>query len=70
MQIAGVLDYNLTNIPDSAFQKIKVLGSKVRFYKAELKLHIQITQNEQVGEIKFWITFMNKELSAITLKYP
>lgn len=70
MRTVGVLNYNLGGIPDSAFQRIRMPGSRVHFYKADLKLHIQITVDDQVKEVRFWVTFNDQELSSITLNYP
>lgn len=70
MRIVGVLNYNLGGIPDSAFQRVRVPGSRMQFFKANLKLHIQVTCNDQIKETRFWVTFNDQELSSITLNYP
>jgi hypothetical protein len=70
MLVAGVLNYNLGGIPDSAFQRVRVPGSRMQFYKADLKLHIQITFSDKIKETRFWVTFNDQELSSITLNYP
>ncbi|KEF55793.1 uncharacterized protein A1O9_08544 [Exophiala aquamarina CBS 119918] len=70
MRTVGSLNYNFGGIPDSAFQRLRMPGSRVRFYKADLQLHIQITDNTQVKEVKFWVTFNDQELSSIAMNYP
>jgi len=44
--------------------------SRVHFYKADLKLHIQITNNDRVKQVRFWVTFNDQELASIGFDYP
>lgn len=58
------LRYDLSDIPESDFEKLRITSRRGWYYHANLTFHLLITDS-----VTFWVTLREKELARVTVAY-
>lgn len=64
MYEATKLTYDLGDIPEKDFERLKMTSRRGWYYHANLTFHLLVK-----NDVQFWVTFGQRELARVTIPY-
>jgi hypothetical protein len=58
------LSYDLNDVPDTEFERLKTPNGRKSYFRVTLTFHLLIK-----GDVQFWVTLGGRELKKVTVPY-
>jgi hypothetical protein len=65
MQRAAKLTYDLTSVPETEFERLRMSHGRQTYYQARLTFHLLVKK-----DVAFWVTLGARELARVIIPYP